>query len=213
MAKRPPKIERRRRILAAARSVFAKRGYGGARMADSATEAGVGKGTLYEHFKGKEDLFSTLVLNSLREALEGLSPAAASGSPEIVLKQTIDYLVQVALVENLDLYRLFYDFWGVSAAYRAKTQQPLREAAGRFREAVGEILRRGQREGVFRPEIDPVPFAYSLLAAVDGLSLPMAILGDDVDLKRHREWLKELFVAGVRTESALRGASVMGDKS
>ena len=213
MAKRPPKIERRRGILAAARNVFARRGYGGARMADIAKEAGVGKGTLYAHVKGTEDRFSPLLLNSPRQALAGLAPAAASGSPEGVLRQTIDYLVQVALVENLDLYRIFYDFWGVSAAYRAQTQKPLREAADRFRQAVGEILRRGQREGVFRPEIDPVQFAYSVLAAVDGLSLPMAILGEDVDLKRHREWLKDLFVAGVKTESALRGASVMGDES
>ena len=90
MVKRPSKLERRRAILAAARKVFTQRGYAATRMADVASAAGAGKGTLYEHFRSKEDLFSTLVLTVLRESLEALAAGAGlSADPEQALREVI----------------------------------------------------------------------------------------------------------------------------
>ncbi|MGE4372163.1 MAG: TetR/AcrR family transcriptional regulator [Xanthobacter sp.] len=53
--------EKRRRILAGARSVFLERGFDAASMGDIARVAGVSKGTLYVYFRDKEDLFAALV--------------------------------------------------------------------------------------------------------------------------------------------------------
>ncbi|MGQ3676593.1 TetR/AcrR family transcriptional regulator [Xanthobacter sp. TB0139] len=53
--------EKRRRILAGARSVFLERGFDAASMGDIARVAGVSKGTLYVYFRDKEDLFASLV--------------------------------------------------------------------------------------------------------------------------------------------------------
>ena len=87
MPKRPTKVERRRRILEAARKVFARKGFAATRMIDVAEEASVGKGTLYEHFRGKEDLFTTLVLTVARESLETLSSQGLSADPEHALRE------------------------------------------------------------------------------------------------------------------------------
>ena len=114
MTKRPTKVERRRAILDAARRVFTRQGYTATRMIDVAVDAKVGKGTLYEYFSSKEDLFSTLVLVDMRDALETLGQRTLAEDPRQALRNIIAYSVEVALVENLDLYRLFYDFWGVS---------------------------------------------------------------------------------------------------
>ena len=43
-------------ILAAARAVFAERGYGRASMVDIARRAGIVEGTIYKHFRGKREL-------------------------------------------------------------------------------------------------------------------------------------------------------------
>src|SRR5258708_17892180 len=54
------KIERERRILAAARRLFDRRGYVNTSMEDVAARAGLAVGTLYNYFSSKEQLLLAL---------------------------------------------------------------------------------------------------------------------------------------------------------
>jgi AcrR family transcriptional regulator len=76
----PVKIER---IIDAAAQLFAERHYHEVRMDDIAAKAGVAKGTIYLHFKDKDDLYQALALDSLkklskriRDGLVGVSDPA-----------------------------------------------------------------------------------------------------------------------------------------
>ena len=53
--------ETRRRLLRAARKVFARNGFEAARLEEIAQEAGHTRGAFYAHFKSKEDLFFALL--------------------------------------------------------------------------------------------------------------------------------------------------------
>jgi AcrR family transcriptional regulator len=53
--------EKERQILDGAAAVFAEAGYEGASMARIAAVAGVSKGTLYNYFEGKRELFSAFM--------------------------------------------------------------------------------------------------------------------------------------------------------
>jgi AcrR family transcriptional regulator len=55
-------------LLQRARTVFEKRGYGAASVADIVTAAGVARGTFYVHFKSKREIFLAL-LGTVREEL------------------------------------------------------------------------------------------------------------------------------------------------
>lgn len=209
MAKRPTKVERRRAILDAARRVFTRQGYTATRMIDVAVDAKVGKGTLYEYFSSKEDLFSTLVLVVMRDALETLGQRALAEDPRQALQNIIAYSVEVALDENLDLYRLFYDFWGVSPSARRSTQARMREVAASFRGFVVETVRAGQQAGVFRAEVDAEQFGHAFGAAIDGLSLQLVILGEKIDLAAYAEHLQDVFLAGLTAHGPLGGASIL----
>ena len=71
----------RRRLLDAARSVFAEKGLDLTTIDDIAERADVGKGTLYYHFKGKPRLVRELideVLGELVEAVEARCNGAAN---------------------------------------------------------------------------------------------------------------------------------------
>jgi AcrR family transcriptional regulator len=52
---------KKRQILDGARQVFLLNGYAGASMDEIAAQAGVSKGTLYNHFDSKDDLFRSLI--------------------------------------------------------------------------------------------------------------------------------------------------------
>ena len=49
--------KKKEQIIEAAARVFARSGYSNAVVADIALQANIGKGTVYEYFKSKEDLF------------------------------------------------------------------------------------------------------------------------------------------------------------
>ena len=51
------KEDKQKQIIRAAAEVFAQKGFARTVMADIALQAGIGKGTTYEYFKSKEDLF------------------------------------------------------------------------------------------------------------------------------------------------------------
>ena len=67
--------QRREAILEVAREVFTEEGYAAASMSTIAARLGGSKGTLYNYFKSKEELFGAYV----REGAAG--PKASSMSP------------------------------------------------------------------------------------------------------------------------------------
>jgi AcrR family transcriptional regulator len=73
---------RRERLLEAAASVFAERGYEAARIEQIAEAAEVSAGLLYRHFAGKRELYAELVHRADRELFSHLAEAAAPGPPE-----------------------------------------------------------------------------------------------------------------------------------
>jgi AcrR family transcriptional regulator len=72
---------RRERLLEAAASVFAERGYEAARIEQIAEAADVSAGLLYRHFAGKRELYAELVDRADKELLRHLAEAAAPGPP------------------------------------------------------------------------------------------------------------------------------------
>src|SRR3984957_17845670 len=65
----------RDRLLAAARSVFAQRGFHGASVEEIAAEAGYSTGALYSNFGGKEDLFLDLMEREIADHAREIATA------------------------------------------------------------------------------------------------------------------------------------------
>ncbi len=61
------------RLLSAAKEEFLKKGYEKASLADICGAAGVTTGALYKRFRGKEELFSALVRDTIRDMEEYMS--------------------------------------------------------------------------------------------------------------------------------------------
>jgi AcrR family transcriptional regulator len=70
---RLPAAERRKNILAAARTVFLEQGFSGARTKDIAERSGVTEAFLYRHFDSKEQMYLEAILDPVRSGLEDLA--------------------------------------------------------------------------------------------------------------------------------------------
>ena len=66
------KNQKRQDILNSARALFKDKGFHNAKMEDIAIAAGVGKGTLYEHFKNKQDIFDEACIEFVDLIIENI---------------------------------------------------------------------------------------------------------------------------------------------
>jgi AcrR family transcriptional regulator len=75
LSRRDPEA-RRQAILEAALDVFAAEGFAAARLDHVAEQAGVAKGTIYLHFKDKQDLFEQMVREAVAPVIARLEALA-----------------------------------------------------------------------------------------------------------------------------------------
>ncbi len=107
----------RAELLAAARKVFAARGYHDASILDITNEADVGVGTFYLHFRDKDEAFNTLleeVLNSLREQVIAEMRHRGESSLPVIVRAIFRHayeqreLFRIALTGGKQVARTFH---------------------------------------------------------------------------------------------------------
>lgn len=155
---RLPRAQRVGDILAAARQVFAKRGYAAASIAEIAAEAGVAEGTIYKFFDSKRHL----VVRVMESWYESMLAEFEKNLPGIDgARNRIRFLIWrhiASLTENTDLARLF----GNEARNGGDYQSELHELNRRYTHVFLEACREGMANGELRPDL-PVTLVRDLV--------------------------------------------------
>ena len=99
------KARTRAELLAAARQVFAERGFHEASIAEITQVADVGVGTFYLHFRDKEEAFHTLLEEGMSELRENVRNAAYQQLDKPALPIIIRTLFQQAYAQR-DLFQI-----------------------------------------------------------------------------------------------------------
>lgn len=99
--------ERREHILKVAREVFFEQGYTAASMSTIAARLGGSKGTLYNYFKSKEELFEAQVRDSCGQAADRILEASAEGEPvETLTRLGEQYLQHLYRESTVQMFRI-----------------------------------------------------------------------------------------------------------
>lgn len=103
---------KRQEILKAAAAVFAKRGFQKTLMEDIAGQAGIGKGTIYRYFNSKDDLYFSILDQTVEDLLTCLSQDLKSkASPEQKLRKMMSDMAGL-LITNRSLMILLHEIEG-----------------------------------------------------------------------------------------------------
>ena len=168
------KEEKRALIIEAAAKVFARRGFASTLMAEIAIEAGIGKGTLYEYFDSKENLFFAVFewFVQATEAEAKVSISALGGSASERLDALSESLMS-SWAQMEDMYSLVMEFWSASASsqMRERFKQAFKNGYSDFRQIVSTLIRDGIERGEFRPQVDIDSVAAALVGTWDALLL------------------------------------------
>jgi AcrR family transcriptional regulator len=103
----PLREERREAIMTVAREVFFEHGYSGTSMSAIAARLGGSKGTLYNYFKSKEELFEAQVRDLCGAAATFILASTAEGSPiETLTLFGERYLTHLYSEQTINLFRI-----------------------------------------------------------------------------------------------------------
>jgi AcrR family transcriptional regulator len=150
-AARPRRADAERniaRILSAARATLGRDP--GATVDDIAKAAGVGRMTLYGHFRTRPELVEAALVDALRAGEEVLSAVDLTGDPRDALDRLLASSWSL-VAESATL---------LEAAQEVLPPGRLRELHAAPAERVEDLIRRGQRHGVFRTDL-PVAWLVS----------------------------------------------------
>jgi AcrR family transcriptional regulator len=159
----------REKLLAAARSVFARRGFHGASVEEIASEAGYSTGALYSNFDGKEDLFLVLMEREIEEHAREIADAVRTRSSVAERARGGAQQWMTMIEREPELLLLFMEFW----AYGVRDPQMRPKVAARFaqvRELLTELISDGMREFELELELPAEHLAVAIDALADGIA-------------------------------------------
>jgi AcrR family transcriptional regulator len=164
-AMRKPKAPEanRSRILAAAVAEFASRGFKGASMDDVAARTETTRALINYYFGSKEKLY--------REVLERVYAEIRDAERQIDLDHLPPIEAIARIVEfTYNYYVTHEDFVRLVVAENQARGRHLRKSAAMRKlnrpiiDALGGVLSRGQAQGIFRTDIDPIDVHMSIAA-------------------------------------------------
>jgi len=133
----------RRELVLAGRQLFSKEGIYESRIEDITRHAGIAKGTLYLHFRSKEDLVFAVVSAGFAELRAYVADRVAAGRS---LKDAASAIFQAHVgffEENQDMMRIFHQARGVLKFERPRWR-PLRTQLRLHIEFLAQLLAQGE---------------------------------------------------------------------
>jgi TetR/AcrR family transcriptional regulator len=166
-------VDTRERVLQVALSLFAERGYRGTSLRDIAKRIGIKAPSLLHHFPSKQQLYLA-VLDGIFNGMEDSAHAvmASPGGYQVQMRRaiadSIDFIARGPDAMKL-LWKEFADESGVGRPVMKRRLPPLNAIGVNF-------LFRGQREGVFRSEIEPFNYLQTLHSLITSYFVTAAVV-------------------------------------
>jgi AcrR family transcriptional regulator len=198
----PPKPdvseERKVQIIEAAVSVFAREGFGKARMDDIAEEAGLSKGALYWYFKSKDAIISTIMDSVFSREISRLRKMEDVDLPTREMLKVYTESVTEDLKKMEPILPILYEFMAMGfrqKSIRKSMQKNFRE----FMRVTEPLIQRGIDKGEFI-NVDPTEASYTLGAIFEGSILLWSYDPEEIDIKDLIESSVNLLLEGLENK-------------
>jgi len=192
--------QRRDVILLAAEGVFGDCGYSATTMEAVADKAGISKGSIYNYFQNKQDLFQHLFARAFSEyEAEAVEVLGADNSAGSKIETLLEFWFR-RLNKYQHLARLVLEFWATAARQQQAggLADTLREMYAQWRSRLAALLSEGVASGEFAADLKPHIAASLIMAILDGIEVQSLL---DIGLVIDEEFvtgLKHAVLAGLK---------------
>jgi len=187
-------------VLKAALSVFSAKGYAAATLDDVAKAAKVTRGAIYWHFKGKADLYNTLVEEMSARGTSIMQQAVAEGGTLIDILRRV-FVNQCALIEDDKEARSVMEL----ALFKTGLDPDLEDGRKKQIESgnaliagIADALKMGVSQGILRDDIDPTDMARAFIAFENGAIQQWLASPKSFSLKKSAESFAEILIKGLQ---------------
>lgn len=182
------------KILEAAVTVFAAKGFRQSTISEVAREAGVADGTIYLYFKNKDDILVQFFEYKARQVFDRFRQEVERGDTSV---EKLRNLVRVHLTEFQRDPRMAVVYQVETHQSRRLVEGQIREMAKMYQDIIAEIIEQGQREGTIRKELYVGLVKRFILGAVEEVIGTWLHSGHNYDLVSMSDPLVDLFIKGI----------------
>jgi AcrR family transcriptional regulator len=192
---------RQEQIVQAGLSLVAGQGLKGLSMAGVASKVGLVPSAIYRHFKNKDQMLDA-ILNLIRDKLMGNVRAICEETPYSLerLKRLLMRHSRLIL-ENQGIPRIVFS----EDVYNGRPERKTRmyEIVREHLDAVRDIVRQGQQEGIIRPEIDAGTVSVLFLGLIQPPMILWHLSAGKFDLTRQAEEAWKIFSRAIVLQKPL----------
>lgn len=180
-------------IFEAAIKAFSISGYNGTTMDEVAISAGVAKGTLYYHFKSKEEIFNFIIEEGLGIMVEELKEHIKIASDPLDKLRMVCKVQLSILYRNKDFFKvLMSQLWGQEIR-----QVELRNKLGGYIGEIREFLQQAMDAGIIRKG-NAAFMSYAFFGTLCSAAVYEVINIDNINLDEVVDELIEYSLRGLK---------------
>jgi len=181
-------------LLRAGASVFSRRGFRQASVAEICRRSRVANGTFYQYFLDKEQIFLTLIERLARQLQMRLQASVVPPAPAIEQLQSALRTHLKFIESQTALYRVFREAEFVHTELSKRLY-------GQLAQLYQEIIESGHSQGQFR-RLDPETVSFSLIGMAEFIALRYIFWGHGLP---QRAWktLADLIAHGISTKQPI----------
>ena len=187
-------------LLKAALTAFSSKGYDATTLDDIASAAKVTRGAIYWHFKGKADLYNTLIEEVSARGGTVVQNAVAKGGTLLEILRRI-FIDQCALMEDDKEARAVMELvlfkTGLNPELKAGRRKQIDEGNALIQGIAG-ALQMGIQQGQLRDDVDPTDMARAFLAFENGVIQMWLTSPKSFSLKDSAGSFADILIAGLR---------------
>ncbi|SRR5579871_396055 len=194
-AKRNGEGDKREQILRAAATVFASKGFFGARVSEIAAKAKVADGTIYLYFKSKEEILAALFALAMTQFLERARGELATleGAQARLERLAQFHLEQVG--SNRDLAIVFQVELRHSQKFMERVSTTI---LADYLKLIQQVIGEGQAQGVWRKELPASTMAKCFFGMLDEMATNWVLSHRQYPLGDLAPVVSDLFIGGLR---------------
>lgn len=183
-------------IFSSAIKVFSNNGYNGATMDEIASNAGVAKGTLYYHFKSKEDIFKYIIVEGVELMKNEIDEATEKEKNPLEKLKAVCKAQLNLIYKNKDFFKVIASqLWG-----KEVRQLELRDIMRCYITHIEEFVKAAMEVGSIKKG-NSLFVAYAFLGTLCSVSLYEVVNARDENINNVIENLMDYILNGIGIQS------------
>ncbi len=191
-------MNRRADILSAAEKVFAAKGFYGSSMDEIARKAEFGTGSLYKYFKGKKDLYFSLIDEKVEEITRLARTELRKDKSSIDKLESMLHLQLTFIQRNRDFFKIYI-------SERNRFEWTIKDDLGKgvhekfmgYIHDLEEVMHQGIERGQFKA-MDPRDMAHAFVGIVNSFMFEWIMSPKAYSLVSKAPIIMDIFFQGVR---------------